>query len=85
MCWGSWCCGRTESPRSRTLSRRERVGMRGFAGRPLFSPPEYAPCLDYLATGLGSFDSLILYQATYSAGRNSKVSKVAEMMPPIMA
>jgi hypothetical protein len=29
--------------------------------------------------------SLILYQATYSAGRNSRVSRVATMIPPIMA
>ncbi len=32
-----------------------------------------------------SVGSLILYQATYSAGRNSSVSKVAMMMPPIIA
>ena len=35
--------------------------------------------------GGASLLSLILYQATYNAGRNNRVSKVAEMMPPIMA
>ncbi|SKB03889.1 hypothetical protein SAMN05421862_1229 [Pseudomonas extremaustralis] len=29
--------------------------------------------------------SRILYQATYSAGKNSSVSKVAMMIPPIIA
>lgn len=29
--------------------------------------------------------SFIRYQATYNAGRNSSVSSVALMMPPIMA
>ena len=29
--------------------------------------------------------SRILYQATYSAGKNNNVSKVAMMMPPIIA
>ena len=39
----------------------------------------------YACSGGGFLFSLILYEATYSAGRNNSVSKVADRMPPIMA
>ncbi len=35
--------------------------------------------------GWSFLGSRILYQATYSAGRNSRVSNVAMMIPPIIA